>query len=85
MPELASLDAVDIATCFISVVVVMRRASWLQHSVFLREVQNTTEDFPFDSSKLFVGNTGESLHTLKDSGANLYFLGIYTPAHTGNI
>lgn len=58
----------------------MQREPWLHSSRFLRAVQNTIEDLPFDVSHLFNQKINESLHSLKDSRATLQLLGIYTPA-----
>lgn len=53
---------------------VMRKASWLQPSGLLKNVQNTVKDLAFEEP------TDDSLHTLKDYRANLRSLGIYVPA-----
>lgn len=74
----ASLDATDTAARSISTTVVMHRASWLQLSRFLRKVQNTGEDLPFDCHKLFLETPNDSLLMLKDSRAILCSLGMYT-------
>lgn len=66
-----SLQEADAVAHFISSVVFMHRASWLQLSSFPREVQSTVEDLPFDGLKLFLETTDESLRTLKDSRATM--------------
>ncbi|EMP34172.1 hypothetical protein UY3_08677, partial [Chelonia mydas] len=62
----AALDTADTAAQSIPAAVVMRRAmrraSWLQMSGFLREVQSTIEDLPFDGCKLFAYSTDAPLH-----------------------
>ncbi|EMP42571.1 Putative protein C11orf85 like protein [Chelonia mydas] len=58
--------------------VVMRRHSWLSSSSFPREVQTTIEDLPFDGDKLFASTTNDILHSMKDSRATLWSLGIQT-------
>lgn len=57
----ATLDTADTAAQSIPSAVVMRRASWLQMSGFLREVQSTIEDLPFDGCKLFTYSTDAPL------------------------
>lgn len=54
---------------------------WLHSSGFPREVQNTTEELPFDELHLFNQKMeGESVHSLKDSRVTLRSLNIYTLA-----
>lgn len=47
----ACCDVTDISACSVATVVVMRRAYWLQLSGFLKAVQSSVEDLPFDGSK----------------------------------
>lgn len=65
------------AVRYISMAVVMYRASRLQLLGFPREIQNTVEDLPFDGHKRFSETMNDSLNTLKESRAILHSLGIY--------
>lgn len=73
------IDAADISSRAVSTAII-HRESRLHASGLPKEVQNTIEDLPFDESHLFNEKTDESLHTMKDSRATLYLLGIYTLA-----
>ncbi|EMP40459.1 TBC1 domain family member 15 [Chelonia mydas] len=46
-----ALDAADAAARSTATAVVMRRSSWRASSSFLKEIQNTVEDLPFDGGK----------------------------------
>ncbi|EMP35430.1 hypothetical protein UY3_07393 [Chelonia mydas] len=73
------LDVMDMAVRTTAMVVIMRRASWLQSSGIPRDLQTTVEDLPFDREKLFSTKTDKVLHSVKDSRTTLQTLGIYTP------
>lgn len=75
----ASLVAVDRVALSNFTAVVMKRTSWRHLCGFLKKVHIMVEDLPFERSKLFAERMEESLHTLKDSRATLYSLGVYTP------
>ncbi|EMP37595.1 hypothetical protein UY3_05226 [Chelonia mydas] len=75
----AAVDSTDTSSYRMATQIIMSREFWLDSSGFPREVQSTTEDFPFDESYLFNQKTDDSLHSLKDSRAALQSLGIYMP------
>lgn len=79
----ASLDVADTTTRVTATEVVIRRALWLHSTGLPKELQATIEDLSFDRIKLFVAKMVEVLHTMKDSGATLRTLCIYTPAMRG--
>lgn len=57
----AALDAANTAAKSTATAVVMCWGSWLSSSSFPRKVQNTIEDFPFDSDKVFASTTNDEL------------------------
>lgn len=75
----AALDAMDSATRSMASVVAMQ-SSGLQSSDLQHEVQQSSEDLPFEGTSLFSEQTDSKLHSLKDSRAILKSLGLYTLA-----
>ncbi|EMP24523.1 hypothetical protein UY3_18448 [Chelonia mydas] len=76
----AVLDMANTAARSTATAVMMRRGSWLSSSSFPREVQSNTEDLPFAGDKLYASITNDILHSMKDSRATLWSLGIQTPS-----
>lgn len=72
------LDVVDSAASTMVSAVTMRCCSWLQSLGLSHEVQQSTQDLPFEGTSLSE-QTDSKLHSLKDSRTMLCSLGLYVP------